>query len=258
MLPVSDPTLVLGFDSSTEWLSVALSLDDTRTLQRTEPGGARASMRLLPLVTELLAEAGVGLRDVGLIGFGAGPGAFTGLRAACAAAQGLGRGLGCPVVPVPTLLAVAASLEPCAPRARALVANDARMGEMYWALAGAPGAPADWRLEDPARVQSPAAAAGAWRDAFGAEAPSDLLLCGNAWTAHGAALREALGAGWDAALRAARVVAPGAAAVARLARCAQRRGEAVPAAQARPLYVRDKVALTSAERALAAAQGGGA
>ncbi|MDE2477295.1 MAG: tRNA (adenosine(37)-N6)-threonylcarbamoyltransferase complex dimerization subunit type 1 TsaB, partial [Betaproteobacteria bacterium] len=110
--PVNSPSIVLAFDSSTEWLSVALDLGDGRVLQGTEPGGARASQRLLPLVGELLAQAGCTLADVGLIGFGAGPGAFTGLRAACAAAQGLARGLRCPVVPVPTLLAVAAAAEP--------------------------------------------------------------------------------------------------------------------------------------------------
>lgn len=252
-----DSSVVLAFDSSTEWLSVALDLGDARVLQHIEPGGARASQRLLPLVAELLARAGCGLRDVALIGFGAGPGAFTGLRAACAAAQGLAHGLRCPVVPVPTLLAVAAAAEA---GARVLAANDARMGEVYWAEA-AFDASLGWRLARPSRVQSPRDAAAAWLRDFGADAPEGLVLCGNAWAEHTGALREALGPGWDAALRAARVVAPQAGAVALLARAAHARGESVPAAQARPLYVRDKVALTSAERAARAqaqASGGGA
>ncbi len=247
---MSDSAVVLAFDSSTEWLSVALDLGDARVFERTEPGGARASQRLLPLVAELLSDAGLELRDVGLIGFGAGPGAFTGLRAACAAAQGLGRGLERPVVAVPTLLAVAVAAEPAAHAPRVLVANDARMGELYWAVVDAQGAQAaSWKLAEPARVQSPREAAAGWLAQFGAEPVSDLCLCGNAWAEHAPALREALGPGWEAALRAARVVAPGAGAVARLARAAHARGESVAAALARPLYVRDKVALTSAERA---------
>ena len=244
---MSDSAVVLAFDSSTEWLSVALDLGDARVFERTEPGGARASQRLLPLVAELLSDAGLELRDVGLIGFGAGPGAFTGLRAACAAAQGLGRGLERPVVAVPTLLAVAVAAEPAAHAPRVLVANDARMGELYWAVVDAQAA--SWKLAEPARVQSPREAAAGWLAQFGAEPVSDLCLCGNAWAEHAPALREALGPGWEAALRAARVVAPGAGAVARLARAAHARGESVAAALARPLYVRDKVALTSAERA---------
>lgn len=256
---MSDSLLVLAFDSSTEWLSVAVDVDGAHVLQRSEPGGARASQRLLPLVAELLAEAGHALREVGLIGFGAGPGAFTGLRAACAAAQGLARGLGCPVVPVPTLLAVAASAEARAPAGRVLVANDARMGELYWAVADAlPGQAPGWQLTAPSRVQAPAQAAAGWQAEFGAEPPPGLVLCGNAWAEHTPALREALGPGWEPALRGARVVAPQAAAVASLARAAHARGESLPAAQARPLYVRDKVALTSAERAQRSASGAGA
>ena len=245
---MSDSAVVLAFDSSTEWLSVALDLGNARVFERTEPGGARASQRLLPLVAELLSEASLELRDVGLIGFGAGPGAFTGLRAACAAAQGLGRGLERPVVAVPTLLAVAAAAEPASRDARVLVANDARMGEMYWAVARAVPA-TGWQLPAPARVQAPREAAAGWLREFGAEPPAEVLLCGNAWAEHGVALREALGTGWEAALAAARVVAPRAGAVAGLARAAHARGESVAAALARPLYVRDKVALTSAERA---------
>lgn len=238
---------MLAFDSSTEWLSVALDLGDGRVLERTEAGGARASQRLLPLVRELLQQSGLALGDVDLIGFGAGPGAFTGLRAACAAAQGLGRGLQRPVVGVPTLLAVAAAL-PQARDARVLVANDARMGELYWAIAQCVGG--TWSLVQPSRVQAPAGAAACWLREFGAD-PGALLLCGNAWPAHAQALGAALGEGWAHALREARGVAPRADALARLARAAHARGDSVEAAQARPLYVRDKVALTSAERAAA-------
>lgn len=235
------PTLrVLAFDTSTEWLSVALDLGDGRVLERRETGGARASQRLLPLVQELLAQAGLAPRDLGLIGFGAGPGAFTGLRAACSAAQGLGFGLGVPVVPVNTLLAVAVSA--AAAVSRVVVADDARMGEIYWAAARGD------RLETAARVGAPAQVAAAWLEAFGS-APTDLVLCGNAWREHAPALAAALPPGWAPLIAGAREVAPGAAAIAALARAAHARGEAVDASAAQPIYVRDKVALTTAERA---------
>lgn len=236
--------VVLAFDTSTEWVSVAL-VSGARKHSRLEPGGARASARLLPLVQEVLHEAGLTPRDVGLIGFGAGPGAFTGLRAACTAAQGLGFGLGVPVVPVNTLLAVAASAPVDAPLV--LVADDARMGELYWALAARGDAPGiGWSLRGHARVDAPEAAAAAWMDAL-AE-PLGLALCGNAWTEHRASLAAALPPAWQSLLAQALDVAPHACAVATLALEAFQRGEAVTAAQARPVYVRDKVALTSAER----------
>ncbi len=246
-MSASSQPVVLAFDTSTEWISVAL-VTETRAISRIEPGGARASARLLPLVQEILGEAGLALPDVGLIGFGAGPGAFTGLRAACTAAQGLGFGLGVPVVPVHTLLAVAASATTAVPSV--LVANDARMGELYWALAAREprqGRVSGWSLRSDARVDPPAGAAVAWVDMLGAQ-PGALALCGNAWMQHRDALVAALPDAWQPLLVQAQEVGPGAMAVAALALDAFCRGEAVPAAQARPVYVRDKVALTSAER----------
>ncbi len=203
----------------------------------------------------MLAQAGRSLRDVALIGFGAGPGAFTGVRAACAAAQGLGHGLGCPVVGVSTLLALAAGCVEAQEAAGrpVLVANDARMGEIYWAvaeaLAPARGDPQPhWRLQEPARVQPARDAAAAWRLRFGVGMPAP-WLCGSAWGAHAQSLREGLGAGWADAVQRVRAGVPQASAVARLARQEHARGHSIEALQARPFYVRDKVALTTAERA---------
>lgn len=251
---MSQNLTVLAFDSSTEWLSVALDLGDGDVLARIEPGGARASQRLLPLVQELLHEAGISLQAIGLIGFGAGPGAFTGLRAACAAAQGLGFGLNIPVAPIHTLLAVAASADVDAAQAhRLLVANDARMGEIYWALAQRD---ALGQLELIAPAPAPAlaqvaraeAAAQAWVQALGERPPAGLQLVGHAWAEHGATLAAALPEAWQDQLTAALTVAPTATAVANLARRAHARGQSVAAAQALPIYVRNKVALTTEER----------
>ena len=95
-------TKLLAFDTSTEALSVAVRRGD-RVLSRSGPGGAQASSSLIPLIQDLLAEAGLALAELDAIAFGRGPGSFTGLRTACSVAQGLGFGAGVPLLPVDTL-----------------------------------------------------------------------------------------------------------------------------------------------------------
>ncbi|RZL04754.1 MAG: tRNA (adenosine(37)-N6)-threonylcarbamoyltransferase complex dimerization subunit type 1 TsaB, partial [Rubrivivax sp.] len=101
----SHPTL-LAFDTSTSELSVAVTARG-QVWEHTGPGGAQASSTLIPTVQALLRDAGVTLAELDAIAFGRGPGSFTGLRTACAVAQGLGFGADVPLLPVDTLLAVA-------------------------------------------------------------------------------------------------------------------------------------------------------
>ncbi|MEJ5211550.1 MAG: tRNA (adenosine(37)-N6)-threonylcarbamoyltransferase complex dimerization subunit type 1 TsaB, partial [Burkholderiales bacterium] len=117
---------LLAFDTSTEYLSVALR-SRGETLSRDLRAGQQHSDLLLPLVRELLAEAGLALGQLDCIAFGQGPGTFTGLRIGCGVAQGLAFGAGLPLAPVSTLLALAAGSR--APRVIACL--DARMGEIY-------------------------------------------------------------------------------------------------------------------------------
>src|SRR5207248_6967245 len=79
---------ILAFDASTEACAAAL-YDGAHWLQRSEHAGSRHSELLLPMVRALLADAGLSLRELDGIAFGAGPGSFTGLRIACGVAQGL-------------------------------------------------------------------------------------------------------------------------------------------------------------------------
>jgi len=229
-------TCLLAFDTSTELLAVALHAQGReRTLQM--PGGAAASGALLPAIHRLLDDAGIGLGALDAIAFGRGPGAFTGLRTSCAVAQGLALGLGRPVLPIDSLLVVAEDARrQAAPQAGAFdvgVAMDARMNEAYAARyrwdAGR------WQVVSPPALYTLPALAAAWT-----EAPR--WLAGSAFAAFGERLALApelprLGVERD---RAAALIA--------LARAAHAAGEAVDAALALPLYLRDKVALTTRER----------
>jgi tRNA threonylcarbamoyladenosine biosynthesis protein TsaB len=217
---------LLALDGATEQLALALVAPDGAVHAREEAGGAQASARLLPAVQALMAEAGVRGGELAAIGFGRGPGAFTGLRAICAAVQGLAWGWGKPVLAIDSLLLPVQSEALEATGAVAAV-MDARMGEVYAARyrRGATG----WACESAPALWSPAALRDAWQ--------GDTSLT---WTGNGLAL---LGLTPGDALPQRRAKALG-----ELTWMAWQRGEGLDAAQAQPLYVRDKVALTTAER----------
>lgn len=196
-------------------------------LTRSEFLANGGSDRLLPWVQSLLAEGGLSLGQLDGIAFGAGPGAFTGLRLACGVTQGLAFGADLPVVGICTLEAVAFN----AGAERVFTCLDARMNEVYVA-AYVRAAPAEYRCLMPPAVMPPEAVTapeGEWHAA------------GDGFAAYAAALQSRF-AGADGA------VLPTAEAVGRLAVPRLARGEGQPALAAAPLYVRDKVALTTAER----------
>lgn len=217
--------LFLALESSTDAGSVALWRDGHVTERHCAPGQP-SSATILPLVAEMLAEAGLGFADLEAIAFGAGPGSFTGLRVACGVAQGLAFAHGLPVLPVGTLEAMAADV----PASRVVVCLDARMSEVYY------GFFVDGVALGPVGVHPPAAVplpeGGGW------------VAAGNALAAY-PALSERLLPCVDALQP---EILPRASAVARLAAPRLARGEGIDAAEAVPVYVRDKVAFTTAER----------
>ena len=244
---------LIAFDTATERMTIALRCGE-RVVAREGEGGARASATLLPAILGLLGEAGIAIADLDAIAFGRGPGAFTGLRTACSVAQGLAFGAGKRVLPIDSLLAVAEDARGDAPTLRVWALVDARMEQIYAAEYEHGGG--RWTVHGPdlcgrvrlrRRPLDPRVApfltdceslASRWR----AAPPS--AIAGNAIGAFGARLATG-----DATLF--RDAAPTARALLRLAEHAWADGAAVDPALALPLYVRDKVADTEAERAAA-------
>lgn len=205
---------------------------------RSSSGVRTHSQAILPMIQELLAEAGVALRDCDAIAYGSGPGSFTGVRTACGIAQGLGYGAGLPLVPVVTLDAMALACHQQHGGSEVLAVLDARMSEVYWAQYRFGGGPQDGAGQAPLAVLAPVLSA---PDAVAPQ--GEVTACGNGFSAYAEAL-----AGKPFAAGAHAEVMPHAAQIAQLGRIAFAAGQAVKAADAQPLYLRNKIAYTSAER----------
>ncbi len=221
---------LLAFDTSTRWLSVACRVDGAWR-ERDELVGSTHSERLLPLVDELLADAGIALADLDAIAFGAGPGSFTGVRIACGVAQGLGFGADVPLVPVATLEALAQSALRAHGAQRVLACLDARMREVYVAAYRREGDA--WACESGPAVLAPASVAPPPGDWFGA---------GDGFATYPELAARLALRGVDPECN------PVARSIAELAMPRVVAGDTVAAADALPLYVRHRVALTTAER----------
>ena len=123
---------ILSLDTSTEACSVALKLDD-EVLENFQLQPRKHTQLLLPMVEEILAEAGIKLQQLDAIAFANGPGSFTGLRIATGVTQGLAFGADLPVIPVTTLETMAFTLFRERFAHYIISSLDARMSEVYWA-----------------------------------------------------------------------------------------------------------------------------
>ena len=236
--PIQPPTIV-AIETTAEHGSVALLYAGSMR-QQNLPLVHRNAERALESIRDLLQAHRLELARVDAIAFASGPGAFTGLRVGCALAQGLAFGCDRPVIPVSSLRALALRAG-ALPGARVLAATDARMGQVYWAVFEAsatmrtlsPAALADpAQLEDIVRRWHPGVIAGDGLKFFDVQAMmlADPIRCPQARA--------------DAA------------AVAELGACDWAEGRVLQARDAAPDYVRDRVALTVAQRRSAAVESG--
>lgn len=244
------PPCLLALDCATETVHLGLAAHG-RTWVRSLPGGAQASAGLLPALRSMLDEAGLDWHHFDALAFGRGPGAFTGLRTAAAVVQGLAFGAARPVIALDTLLAVA---EDAVQRnglgtqpVTIWAATDARMGELY-AAAYRRDAHGHWQTEQPPALWQPDALATHLREEqarLGTIDGQSLTVAGNALRIHPELVPHGSARFPDAV--------PAGNALLALAHIAFLQGHAADPALALPLYVRDQVALTTAEREAAAA-----
>lgn len=151
---------LLAIDTATEQCSVAVLHGDSSFARCVPTPRGHADM-VLPMVQEVMAEAGVSFTELDAIAFGRGPGSFTGVRIAIGVAQGLAFATGLPLLPISNLAAIA---QQGGARVqvgeRLLVCMDARMGEVYSGLfeLGGDGlvvVVGDERLSAPEQIQVP-------------------------------------------------------------------------------------------------------
>ena len=229
---------ILALDTSTEWCSVAVG-DGMHWHRSDEHAGQAHSERVLPMVHAALAAASWPLASLDGIAFGSGPGSFTGIRIGCGVAQGLALGADLPLVPIPTLAALAQEVFRTRGWRHVVACLDARMREVY--LAAYARADDQWRECAAPSVEPPSEA----RRASSAD-DADWFGAGNGFAAYAALATQ---------LRLEHVAAdarPSAQSIGELALPRFVAGEGVAAADAAPLYVRHRVALTAAEQAAGA------
>jgi len=235
---------ILALDTSTEYLSLCLSLAG-EVYAHDSHAGQSHSREILPALRALLDKAGVEIQDLDGIAFGAGPGSFTGLRIGCGVAQGLAFGAGLPVIGISTLMALAQNTQGKYTKSanteteRVIACLDARMGEVYhaayvrngdsWDEVSAPG------LYKPDQV--PPLDGDHWTG------------IGTGWAAYPELLKAAYGEQVSTVLLEALVYDhPTAVSIAELALPLFKAGLGRPAAEAAPVYIRNKVALKTSER----------
>ncbi len=219
-----------AIETATEWCSVALwNEGEIFSLERR--AGNRQGEFVLPMLEQLLARTGLIVARLDAIAYGAGPGAFTGLRIACGVAQGLAFGADLPVIGISTLEATAEE----SGASRALVALDARMHEVYYS---AFEKRADrWMTVLPEKCVAP--------DEVDLPPGDGWLACGSGFAVYAERIQPRLKGSLS---RIAPDVRPSAHAVAVLAAPRLKAGEGMDASQATPHYIRDKIALTTAEQ----------
>jgi tRNA threonylcarbamoyladenosine biosynthesis protein TsaB len=224
---------ILALETSTELASAAL-LHGEQVFARESSGVQTHSQTILPMMQSLLAQAGITLAQCDAIAFGAGPGSFTGVRTACGIAQGLAFGADLPVIPIVTLQAMAQACREASGASEVLALLDARMDEIYWAQYHFSEG---WRT-----VVEPSLS-----PASGILLSEDVTICGNGLSVYVA--NSAANSGLHLPIGNVQPdIMPHAKHVAQLARIEFIANRMVAPRDAQPIYLRNKVALTTMER----------
>jgi tRNA threonylcarbamoyladenosine biosynthesis protein TsaB len=226
---------LLALDTATEACSAALAVDE-RVHARAVEAPREHGDRILAMLDELLSDAGIGVADLDVLAYGCGPGAFTGVRIGVGVAQGIGFAHELPVVGVSTLAALAQGAHRLHGAERVAAAIDARMGEVYWGA---------FALNEAGLMEPVLTEVVASPEAVEIPPGNGWHGVGTGWETYPEALATrmgpALAADLGRALPDARDMLP-------LARAAYERGEAVAAADALPVYLRDRVAAKPRQR----------
>ncbi|SDT93680.1 tRNA (adenosine(37)-N6)-threonylcarbamoyltransferase complex dimerization subunit type 1 TsaB [Halopseudomonas salegens] len=217
-------TTLLALDTATEACSAAL-LHKGQVYSRLVEAPREHAQRLLPMIDELLAEAGIGLSDIDALAFGRGPGAFTGVRIATGMVQGLALALDKPVLPVSNLAMLAQQAWRLYGSEHVCAAIDARMDEVYWGCYQLQGE--TMQLHGMERVSAP-------EQVSLAEGMSDPSGAGTGWQ-YADRLAVQVNQSWPQML-------PNAEDLLSLALVDWEAGKGVDAAAAQPVYLRDQVA----------------
>jgi len=217
---------LLAIDTATEACSAALHIDGVTTLKYEVVPRKHAEL-ILTMVDELLSESSLSLRQLDALAFGRGPGAFTGVRIATGVIQGLSMSADCPVVPVSTLAALAQGA--ISESKQIACAIDARMSEVYWGL---------YQANEDNIMQLVGEETVCLPDAVHIPTSNGWLGVGSGWETYENELQTRL-AGSLSGFRPGDY--PSAEAICVLALDAYQRGEVVDAAEAQPVYLRDKV-----------------
>ena len=229
---------MLAVETSTDACSAALFIDGVIT-ERFQLTPKEHTKLILPMIDSLMAEAGLRPQQLDALAFSCGPGSFTGVRIATGVIQGIAFGADLPVVPVSTLAAIAQDYfdQPYATENIAFTAMDARIGEIFWGV---------YQKDDAGLAQL------IGKEAVTSATEIDFpdvngVGVGSGWGVYAAELNTRLGS---------RVLSyevehyPRASGIVRLGLRDFNKGLAVPVEQAMPVYLRDKVAQTEAERKL--------
>lgn len=235
-------TLILALESATEACSAALWIDGA-VESRYQVTPNQHTQHMLPMVLQLLSQAEISLNALDAVAFSQGPGSFTGVRIATAVAQGLALGIDRPLIGISTLLAMAQGAYRLQSTQQVVAAIDARMQQLYW---GSYQRHADeWHQYSPEALLTPSEASVSLSTHLG-----HWIGVGTGWRAYPQLLPEKLAAGDSVVEKTPRLsimigdlLFPHAQDLLPLAAVAWKRGEVTSAAQARPCYLRNNIAL---------------